>query len=85
MFNGLLQTPIPIGGMQFYGTAGGGVFHETLNARSETNVGINVGGGRQDVAGGTAAAAVRLSRLHAAGIAALLEAAAVLRGMNLKF
>ena len=45
MFNGLLQTPIPIGGLQFYGTAGGGVFRETLDQNSETNVGINVGGG----------------------------------------
>ena len=45
MFNGLLQTPVPIGGMQFYGTAGGGVFRETLDRDSETNLGINVGGG----------------------------------------
>lgn len=45
MFNGLLQTPFPIAGMQFYGTAGGGVFRETLNEESETNVGMNVGGG----------------------------------------
>jgi len=45
MFNGLLQTPIPIAGMQFYGTAGGGVYRESLNGDSETNVGINVGGG----------------------------------------
>jgi len=45
MFNGLLQTPVPIAGMQFYGTAGGGVYHESLNDLSETNVGINVGGG----------------------------------------
>ena len=48
MFNGLLQTPIPIAGMQFYGTAGGGVYHETLgelSGLSETNVGINFGGG----------------------------------------
>lgn len=45
MFNGLLQTPFPIAGMQFYGTAGAGVFRETLNEESETNVGINVGGG----------------------------------------
>lgn len=45
MFNGLVQTPVPIGGLQFYGTAGGGVFRETLNVESETNVGINVGGG----------------------------------------
>ena len=45
MFNGLLQTPVPIGGMQFYGTAGGGGYRETLNSQSETNVGLNVGGG----------------------------------------
>jgi opacity protein-like surface antigen len=44
-FNGLLQTPIPIAGMQFYGTAGGGAYRETLNGLSETNFGINVGGG----------------------------------------
>jgi hypothetical protein len=45
MFNGLLQTPVPIAGMQFYGTMGGGVFRETLNDVSETNLGINIGGG----------------------------------------
>ena len=45
MFNGLLQTPFPIAGMQFYGTAGGGVYRERLAEDSETNVGINVGGG----------------------------------------
>ncbi|HJR59164.1 MAG TPA: outer membrane beta-barrel protein [Vicinamibacterales bacterium] len=45
MFNGLLQTPVPIAGMQFYATAGGGAFRETLNEETETNVGINVGGG----------------------------------------
>ena len=45
MFNGLVQTPIPIGGLQFYGTAGGGAYRETLNDESETHVGLNVGGG----------------------------------------
>ena len=45
MGNVYAQTPIPIAGMQFYGTAGGGVYRETLNELSETNVGINVGGG----------------------------------------
>jgi opacity protein-like surface antigen len=45
MFNGLAQTPVPIHGLQFYGTAGGGVYRETLLDESETNVGINVGGG----------------------------------------
>jgi hypothetical protein len=45
MFNGLLQTPIPIAGMQFYATAGGGGYRETLTDVSHTHVGINVGGG----------------------------------------
>ena len=45
MFNGLLQTPIPIAGMQFYGTAGAGGYRESFDEISETNVGINVGGG----------------------------------------
>jgi opacity protein-like surface antigen len=45
MGNGLLQTPFPIAGMQFYATAGGGVYRETLLEESETHVGINVGGG----------------------------------------
>jgi opacity protein-like surface antigen len=45
MGNGLLQTPIPIAGMQFYATAGGGVYREALNDESETHVGITVGGG----------------------------------------
>jgi opacity protein-like surface antigen len=45
MFNGLLQTPFAIAGFQPYATAGGGVYRETLSEDSETNVGINVGGG----------------------------------------
>ena len=45
MVNGLLQTPIPIAGLQFYGTAGAGVYQERLDELSETNFGMNVGGG----------------------------------------
>jgi opacity protein-like surface antigen len=45
MGNGLVQTPFPIAGMQFYATAGGGVYRESLGDASETHVGINVGGG----------------------------------------
>jgi opacity protein-like surface antigen len=48
MFNGLLQTPIPIARMQFYGTIGGGIYRETLSIEpdaSETNFGTNAGGG----------------------------------------
>ena len=44
MANGLLQT-LPLGRLQFYGTAGAGVYRETLLDTSETHVGINVGGG----------------------------------------
>jgi len=48
MFNGLLQTPVPIARMQFYGTLGGGVYHETVSTQpngDETNFGTNIGGG----------------------------------------
>lgn len=45
MFNGMVQTPIPIARMQFYGTVGGGIYREDLGLDSETNVGINLGGG----------------------------------------
>ena len=45
MFNGLVQTPVPIAGLQFYATAGGGGYRESLFDTSETHVGYNVGGG----------------------------------------
>ena len=48
MFNGLVQTPVPIARMQFYGTVGGGVYREKLSIEpndSHTNFGTNVGGG----------------------------------------
>ena len=45
MGNGLIQTPFPIAGMQFYATAGGGMYRETLLEHSETHAGINLGGG----------------------------------------
>lgn len=43
--NLLVQTPFPIGGLQFYGTAGIGVYREKLLTAQETNVSANVGGG----------------------------------------
>jgi opacity protein-like surface antigen len=47
MFNGLVQTPFAIAGIQPYATIGGGLYHETLSApvSSETSFGTNVGGG----------------------------------------
>jgi hypothetical protein len=43
--NLLIQTPIEIKGMQFYGTTGGGVYRERLARQRETHIGTNVGGG----------------------------------------
>jgi hypothetical protein len=46
MGNVLLQTPVPIAGLQFYGTVGAGGYNESFtDFDSETNVGVNLGGG----------------------------------------
>lgn len=45
MVNLLVQTPVPVARMQFYGTIGGGGYREQLGDRSETHFGTNVGGG----------------------------------------
>jgi opacity protein-like surface antigen len=55
MGNLLIQTPVPIGGVQFYGTVGAGAYREQfdevfaesegLSRDRETNVGTNLGGG----------------------------------------
>jgi hypothetical protein len=43
--NILFQTPGEIGGVQLYGTTGGGVYRERLLARQETHFTSNIGGG----------------------------------------
>jgi hypothetical protein len=46
MGNVLVQTPVPVGGVQFYGTVGGGLYRERLGeAARETHLGTNLGGG----------------------------------------
>lgn len=45
MGNLIVQTPFPVSGLQFYGTAGAGVYRERLGTVQETNVGMNIGGG----------------------------------------
>lgn len=45
MGNVLLQTPIPIAGIQFYLTTGAGLYRERLGTNQETHVGLNTGGG----------------------------------------
>jgi hypothetical protein len=43
--NGLLQTPVPIFGVQPYVTAGAGIYRERLGTSTETGLAPNVGGG----------------------------------------
>jgi hypothetical protein len=51
MGNLLVQTPVPVAGMQFYATMGAGGYRERLGGdlptplHQETQVGINTGGG----------------------------------------
>ncbi|MGH9255693.1 MAG: hypothetical protein ACRD3C_14125 [Vicinamibacterales bacterium] len=45
MGNVLLQTPIPVAGIQLYLTTGAGIYRERLDRRQETQVGFNTGGG----------------------------------------
>lgn len=45
MGNVLLQTPVPIMGLQPYFTTGGGLYREQLGEARETHFGVNTGGG----------------------------------------
>jgi opacity protein-like surface antigen len=85
MGNILLQTPVPIFGFQPYVTSGVGIFSETLDTHSETNVGWNNGGGVKF----TLAGPVRLRvdyRIFKLGSGALNSPAhRVYAGLNLKF
>lgn len=43
--NVFVQTPVDVKGTRFYATAGGSGYRENLDARQESHVGFNVGGG----------------------------------------
>jgi opacity protein-like surface antigen len=45
MGNLLLQVPVPVFGFQPYFTVGGGIYKETTATHSDTDVGLNTGGG----------------------------------------
>ena len=81
MFNGLVQTPVPIAGMQFYGTAGGGGYRETLFETSARRTSaINIGGGVKMSLAGPLRLRFDYRVFTLKGDAAACEAAAVLRG-----
>ena len=79
MGNVLIQTPFPIFGLQPYFTTGAGVYRESLGGFSETNFGVNTGGGVKISLIGPGSCASRLSRVHAAGIADRGHGAALVR------
>lgn len=52
MGNVLLQSPVPIFGIQPYVTTGAGLAHEELGTHEDTSIGFNTGGGiKADLAG----------------------------------
>jgi hypothetical protein len=85
MGNMLLQTPVPIAGMQFYVTGGGGLYRERLGARYETHVGVNTGGGAKITLAGPLRARLdyRVFRLQGEPLHAVVHR--VYAGLNLAF
>ncbi len=82
MVNGLLQTPIPIAGMQFYATAGGGVFTGVLRRAQRDELRHQRRRRREGQPRWAATFATGLPDFYAAGIATARAAAAVLRGIE---
>jgi hypothetical protein len=85
MGNVLLQSPVKFFGVQPYFTTGGGLFQEKLGTHSETNLGLNSGGGAKVNLVGP----IRLRidyRVFKLGSGALYSPAhRIYAGLNLKF
>jgi opacity protein-like surface antigen len=88
MFNGLLQTPIPIARTQFYGTLGGGIYRETLSTAPNddtTNFGTNVGGGAKITLAGPIRLRLDYRVYSFRGTPRHTNAQRIYAGINLKF
>ena len=88
MFNGLLQTPVPIARTQFYGTLGGGVYRETLSLTPNddtTNFGTNVGGGAKITLAGPLRLRLDYRIFTFRGTPRQTHAQRIYAGINLKF
>ena len=85
MGNVLVQTPVPVAGMQFYATAGGGLYRERLGTRHETQIGVNSGGGVKISLAGPLRARIdyRVFNLRGAPLHAVVHR--VYAGLNLAF
>jgi opacity protein-like surface antigen len=85
MGNVLLQTPFPIMGFQPYVTTGGGIYHEALGSQSDTNVGLNTGGGVKVTLAGPLRVRVDYRVFKLGGGALNSPAHRIYAGLNLKF
>lgn len=83
MGNIIVQTPLS--GLQFYGTAGGGVFRETLGETQETNFGTNIGGGVKFTLLGPVRGRLDYRIFNLRGDAIHPTVQRVYAGLNLKF
>jgi hypothetical protein len=85
MGNVLLQTPVPIAGLQFYVTTGGGIYRERLGSRYETQFGVNSGGGVKILLAGPLRARVdyRVFKLNGEPLHSVVHR--VYAGLNLAF
>ena len=85
MGNVLLQTPFAVFGMQPYFTTGGGVYRETLGTISETQFGINSGGGVKVSLLGPVRARIDYRVFHLRGEPLHDTVHRVYAGLNLRF
>lgn len=85
MGNVLLQTPFAIGGLQPYVTTGAGIYRERLGAESNTNVGLNAGGGVKVSLAGPLRLRLDYRVLTLKGNATARTIHRVYAGANLKF
>jgi hypothetical protein len=83
--NGLLQTPVPIFGIQPYVTAGAGIFRERLGTSSETGVAPNVGGGVKVSLAGPLRLRVDYRVFRLGDSARYTPSHRIYAGLNLKF
>jgi hypothetical protein len=85
MGNVLLQTPFAVFGMQPYFTTGGGVYRETLGTLSETQFGVNTGGGVKVSLLGPVRARIDYRVFHLRGEPLHDTVHRVYAGLNLRF
>jgi hypothetical protein len=86
MFNGLIQTPFAILGVQPYATAGGGIYRERLGVVENTGFVMNTGAGVKINLAGPLRLRLDYRVLRLAGDGALYPTAhRIYAGLNLKF